>query len=91
MRIQALCYMEYTHVAKTGNTFKCLGGILKGYGGCVSQRCGWEDSIKIHVKETECEYMDWTCEARDRDKWLVLLNVELKLLVLFTKGNLFTS
>jgi len=31
-------------------------------------RHGWEDNIKIDVKETACEVVDWILMAQDRDQ-----------------------
>jgi hypothetical protein len=39
----------------------------------------WALNNKIHFKEPLCENMDWIYLARIVDKWLVLLNVAIKL------------
>jgi hypothetical protein len=30
----------------------------------------WEDNIKMNVRETGCEDVDWICPAQDRNCWV---------------------
>ena len=46
-----------------------------------TDRCRWEDNIKIDLQEVGCEGMDWIELAHDRDKWRALVNAVLNLLV----------
>jgi len=41
-------------------------------------RRSWKDNIKMDVR---CESMDWIDLAQDRDRWRVLVNVIMNLLV----------
>ena len=46
-----------------------------------TDRCRWEDNIKIDLQEVGCEGMDWIELAHDRDRWRALVNAVLNLLV----------
>jgi hypothetical protein len=39
----------------------------------------WEDNIKVHLKETGLEGVDWIHLAHDRDKWQALVNMVMNL------------
>jgi hypothetical protein len=41
----------------------------------------WEDTIKMHLQEVECEGMHWVEMARDRDRRRALVNAVIKLRV----------
>jgi hypothetical protein len=40
-----------------------------------------EDNIKIDLRETEWDGMDWIDPAEDRDEWRALVNTVMNLLV----------
>jgi hypothetical protein len=35
----------------------------------------WEDNIKMYLKETVCEGVDWIHMAQDREQWWDLVNI----------------
>lgn len=41
-----------------GNALKFLAGKPEGMRPFGRPRCGWDDNIKIDIKETECEGVD---------------------------------
>jgi hypothetical protein len=41
----------------------------------------WEDNIKMGLQEVECRSVDWIKLAQDRDRWRVIVNAVMKLLV----------
>jgi len=51
----------------------------------------WEDNIKMDLQEVGCGGMDWIDLAQDRDSWRALVNVVMKLRVLYKAGNFLTS
>ena len=44
-------------------------------------RCRWEDNIKMDFQEVGYVGMDWIELAQDRDRWWVLVNAVMNLLV----------
>jgi hypothetical protein len=60
------------HVARTGvirNTFRILVGTLARKRPLEKPRRRWEDTIRMDLKETEWEVVDWIYLAQDRNKW----------------------
>jgi hypothetical protein len=43
--------------------------------------CGWEDNIKIDLREIGWDGMDWIDLAQDRDQWRALVNAVINLRV----------
>jgi len=41
----------------------------------------WENDIKMYLKETDWDGVDWADLAQDRDNWRALVNTEMNLLV----------
>jgi hypothetical protein len=41
----------------------------------------WEDNIKVDLKETACENVDWIHLAQDRVQWQTLANMIMNLFV----------
>jgi hypothetical protein len=41
--------------------------------------CRWEDNIKMYLKETVCEGVDWIHLAQDRDQWLAVVYTVINL------------
>jgi hypothetical protein len=37
-------------------------------------RCRWENNIKVDDQDVVCEGMEWKKLAKDRDRWLSVLN-----------------
>jgi hypothetical protein len=44
-------------------------------------RCRWVDNIKIALRETGWDGMDWINLAQDRDQWRALVNTVMNLRV----------
>jgi hypothetical protein len=44
-------------------------------------RSRWEENMKMDLQEVECEGIDWTKLAEDRDMWHALVNVEMNIRV----------
>jgi hypothetical protein len=44
-------------------------------------RYGWEDNIKMGLREIGCGGMDWIDLTQDRDKWMALMNKVMNLRV----------
>jgi hypothetical protein len=44
-------------------------------------RCRWEDNIKMDLRETGFEDVDWINLAQDRDRWQALVNTVMNLQV----------
>jgi hypothetical protein len=70
------------HVAGMGeirNANKILGGKPKGKRSLGTQRCRWEDNIRMDLRETEWETVDWIHLNQDRDQWRALVNTVMNL------------
>jgi hypothetical protein len=37
--------------------------------------CRCRHYIKMYLQETDCNYMEWSHLAQDKDKWQVLVNI----------------
>jgi hypothetical protein len=42
---------------------------------------GWEDNIRMDLREMAWEVVDWMLLAQDRDQWWALVNTIMNLLV----------
>jgi hypothetical protein len=42
-------------------------------------RCGWVDNIKMDLRETGWDGVDWIDMAQDRDQWRALVNTVMNL------------
>jgi hypothetical protein len=42
-------------------------------------RHGWENNIKMDVKEIGCDDMDWVPFAQDQNKWQLVVNMIMNL------------
>jgi hypothetical protein len=42
-------------------------------------RCRWEGNIRLDLRETGWEGVDWIHLAQDRDQWLALVNTVMNL------------
>jgi hypothetical protein len=54
-------------------------------------RRGWENNIKMDLKEVGCGDKDWIDLAEDRDRLLALVNAVMNLRVPQNAGNFLTS
>jgi hypothetical protein len=52
---------------------------------------GWEDNIKMDLKEVGCSVVDWIELAQDKDRWRALVNAVMNLRVQYSAGNFVTS
>jgi hypothetical protein len=77
--------MRWTgHVAlmrEKRNPYRILVGKPKGKGPLGKPRRRWVDSIKIDLRETEKDSMDWIDLAQDRDQRRALVNTAMNLRV----------
>jgi hypothetical protein len=53
--------------------------------------CRWDDNVKVGLKKTGCEGVDWIHMAQDRDQWRALVNTEMNLRFPQKAGNLTFS
>jgi hypothetical protein len=44
-------------------------------------RCRWVDNIKMDLRETRWDGLDWVDLAQDRDRWRALVNMVMNLRV----------
>jgi len=55
--------------------YRVLVGKSGGMRPFARPRPRWEDNIKIYIQELELGNMDWSDLARNRDRWLAVVNV----------------
>jgi hypothetical protein len=84
------------HVACMGeirNTYNILVGKPEGKRPLRRPRRRWEDNINIRMdlRETVWEGVDWIHQAQDRDQGRALVNTVVKLRVPQEAGNFLTS
>jgi hypothetical protein len=73
------------HVARMGegtNVYRVLARKPEGKGALERSKCRWEDRIKLDLRETGWEGVEWSHLAQDRDRWRAVVNAVMKLLVL---------
>jgi hypothetical protein len=56
------------------NAYRILAGKPEGKRPLGRQRRRWVDNIKVYLRETEWDCMDWIDLAQDRDQWRALVN-----------------
>jgi len=61
-------------MGRTRNAYKILVGKPEGKRPSGRHRRIWEDNIRMNVKETGWEGVDWIILAQDRDQWRTLVN-----------------
>ena len=54
-------------------------------------RCGWQNNIKMDLKEVGRGGKDWIDLFQDRDSWRALVNAVMSLRVPQNAGNFLTS
>jgi hypothetical protein len=72
------------HVARMGEVraaFSILFGKPEGRRPLGRPRRGWEDNIKMDLREIGFWDVDWTHLAQDRDRWRALVNTVMNLRV----------
>jgi hypothetical protein len=75
-------------VGEVRNSYKILVGKPDGKKPLRRRRRRWEDNIKMDIKVTGYEDVDWIYLIRDRHKWRSLLNTGINLRVLVKCGEL---
>jgi hypothetical protein len=68
-------------VARGGykNTYTTLLGKPEGTRPFGRPRRRWENNVKIALKDTSCQNVDWIQLAQDRVQWPAVLNMVMKL------------
>jgi hypothetical protein len=72
------------HVARMRekrNAYRILVGKPEGKKPLGTPRRRWEDNIKIDLRETGWDRIDWIDLAQDRDQWRALVNTVMNLRV----------
>jgi hypothetical protein len=72
------------HVARMTemrNAYRISFGKPKGKRPLCRPRCRWEDNIRMDLKETEWEGVDWMNLAQNRDQWRALMKTVMNLWV----------
>ena len=72
------------HVARmehSRNGYRVLAGRSDGKSPLGRLRYGWEDSIKMDMREAGCDAGDWIDLTQDREQWRVLCKRVMKLWV----------
>jgi hypothetical protein len=79
------------HVARMGegrNVDRVLVGKLKGRRPLERPRRRWENGIKMDLRETGWEGVEWIHLAQDRDRWRAVVNAVMNLRVLAPRSQL---
>jgi transcription termination factor 2 len=63
------------------NSYRIFVGETEGKRPLGRPRRRWKDNIKMDLKETGGDGMDWIDLAQDRDQWRVLVNMVMNLQV----------
>jgi hypothetical protein len=79
------------HMKERRGIYRVLVGKPEGKRPLGRPRLGWEDSIKMNLREVECGGMHRIDLAEDRDRWRAPMNVVMNLRVPLNAGNLLTS
>jgi hypothetical protein len=72
------------HVARMGersNAYRILVGEPQGKRPLGRPRCRWAKNIKMDLRETGWDGMDWIDVAQGRDQWRALVNTVMNLRV----------
>jgi hypothetical protein len=73
------------------NAYKILVGIPEGKRLFRRSRSRWEDDIRMDVRETGCEGVDWIHLAQDMDQRMPLVDTIMKCQVPYETGNFLTT
>jgi hypothetical protein len=68
-------------MGETRNAYRILVGMPEGKRPLGRPRRRWVDNIKMDLRETEWDGMDWIELAQDRDQWRALVNAVMNLRV----------
>jgi hypothetical protein len=63
------------------NTHRILVGKPEGKRPLGRPRCRWVGNIKMDIRESVWDGMDWIDMAQDRDQWRALVNTVINLRV----------
>jgi hypothetical protein len=66
---------------ETRNAYRILVGKPEGKRPLGRPRRRWVDNIKIDLRETEWDVMEWIDLVQDRDQWSALVNAVMNLRV----------
>jgi hypothetical protein len=69
-------------MGKESNVYRALMGKPKGKRPLGRPRRRWEDGIRMDLRGTDLESVDWIQLAEDRDRWRTLVNTVMNLRVL---------
>jgi hypothetical protein len=69
------------------NAYRILVGKPEGKRPLGRPRRRWVDNIKIDLRETGWDGMDWIDMAQDRDQWRDLVNTVMNLRVPYNAGK----
>jgi hypothetical protein len=62
-----------------GAVYRVLVGKREGRRPMGKPRRGWEDNIRMNLREVGCGCVDWMELAQDRDRWRALVSAVMKL------------
>jgi hypothetical protein len=62
-----------TRMEESRGVYRVLVGNSEGKIPLGRPRHRWEDNIEMDIQEMECEGMDWTDLAQDRNRWQALV------------------
>jgi hypothetical protein len=68
-------------MGETRNVYRILVGKPEGERPLGRPRRRWVDNIKMDLRETGWDGMDWIKLAQDRDQWRALVNTVMNLRV----------
>jgi hypothetical protein len=79
------------HMEEMRNAYKILVGKPERKRILGRPKHRWEDNIRMDLKKTGREGVDWIHLAQDRDRWRAVVNTVMNLWVLEKTGNFLTS
>jgi hypothetical protein len=80
------------HIARMGkrNAYRILVGEPEGKR-LLERRCRWVNNIKIDLRETGWDGMDWMDLVQDRDQWRALVNTVMNLRIPQNAGKFLSG
>jgi hypothetical protein len=73
--------MGGAHMGGNRNMYIMLAEKPEGKRPLGKARCGWENNIRVDVREIEWENVVWIYLAQSRDQWQAVVNTVMKLRV----------